>query len=249
MKKIFLSATNLTAISLILLILPIASALDFNFSAPGQINIQEPFSVSIYSQTSESYDVKIYVVNSSNNILSESDNNGWKSSIYYIKNSFPKVSTYDIRAIKAQKDTEICVRMRKTGTEKTTPASCMPIIILNENSSNIQEANSEKEVAENPKNLSGTLKTDSNQENKPDNNNKNDIPEQEQTHAINEQQEKQISSIKSQPIKEDKIILNSRKKLQEEVFVTKSERFRISLIYAFTFFIVVILVFLAWRRL
>ena len=110
----------LTAISLICL--PLASSLELSFNYPKDVKINKEFTVSIEADSSEQYDVKVFVHKSKddkidrNEYISEIYNDGWKDSYLYIKGSFPEQSNYKIRVTSSPGQQEICARLRKTGS-------------------------------------------------------------------------------------------------------------------------------------
>ena len=97
------------------LIIPVF-ALDFELNSPERVDVNESFSVTINAQTSEIYDVKVFVEDSDEKLISEIYNDGWKNPRYYILSAFPEQSKFDIRILSAE-DYSICARLRKT--EKT----------------------------------------------------------------------------------------------------------------------------------
>ncbi len=108
---------SLYFVVLIVLLLQLASAIEFSFDSSS--NGDGEFDVSLNSGTNEKYDVKIYAFNGDKSdkeseIFSENENK-WKSSYYYLKSVFPDESNFKIRAKNISKEWQICVRLRKSG--------------------------------------------------------------------------------------------------------------------------------------
>jgi len=107
-------------ISLILLLIPLSSSLEFNFSSPVSIELNETFKVSISLDTQENYDVKIFVHNSSDSSISRAEiismilADKWQDSWLYIPSSFPSKKEYELKVTESSGDRELCVQLRKT---------------------------------------------------------------------------------------------------------------------------------------
>jgi hypothetical protein len=110
-------------ISIILFILIYSSdAFDFSFELPASIKLNEEFSVSINLETSEVFDVKIIVHNSSddkitsNEVISRIYKDGkWNSAWKYLSSAFPKEKSFRIIIFTNPGVRKICVRLRKVG--------------------------------------------------------------------------------------------------------------------------------------
>lgn len=90
----------------------------FSLDSPETIYINESFDVSIFSDDSSIYDIKIIIQNENKEIISQIYNDGWKNPRYYIKSSYPEVSLYKIKAISLSENANICLRWRKSGNTK-----------------------------------------------------------------------------------------------------------------------------------
>src|SRR3989338_560791 len=90
--------TILTAINFFSLI-PLSSALDFQFISQAEANAKESFQASINAETSDIYDVKIFVEDSNKKIVSEIYSDIWKSGFYYLKSVFPEKKEFKVRII------------------------------------------------------------------------------------------------------------------------------------------------------
>jgi len=146
-------------------LLPLVFALDISLNAPSEASVNEPFSVSISSDSSEAYDVKIYVKNSSDAVLSDIFNGTWKSSRYFINNAFPSVTSFNLRIEKYSEIAEICIKFRLSEKRSSapTPEKCIPIRIINAKEGT--DASAKKEDSPSGSESSG-LKNDSPESNK-----------------------------------------------------------------------------------
>jgi hypothetical protein len=126
--KIIISFTIiLTVISL----LPAVSA-EVNLSSQSEVKLNEEFSVRISSDLSGVYDVKIYIRNESEAILSEIFDGDWKNSRFYINEAFPAKNTFSLRAFSYSSESHLCGKLRlseKRKTKSPTPESCIKISI------------------------------------------------------------------------------------------------------------------------
>ena len=217
-----------TAISiLLLLVLPLASALEFTFNSPESAALNATFSVSISASSSDSHDVKIFVLDKSTaRIISEVYSDGWKNPYYYLKSAFPGKSNFDVRITSSSSNAEICARMRKSGASAYSE-KCNTIAVGSSDSSadtnEVQESSDEEEVEEN--------KTLLKKAPSPDFVPANIVKEDSSPIAVADN---------------EKIVLNS---VEKSSFVTKEEKMRLYAVYAFTFLAMVIVVFIIMRKL
>lgn len=127
-KKTILFIIILTAISQV-------TALEITFDSSNEININEEFTISINADSSETHDVKIFVHNSEDEeikaeeYISEIYKDDWKNPWYYLSESYPEQTQYQIRVIESPGEREICVRLRKSDS-KTFNTECKPLIVL-----------------------------------------------------------------------------------------------------------------------
>ena len=211
----------------------LVSAFNFTLESPSEVSIDEQFTANILFDSSETYDVKITIIDKSNSQLSQIYNDGWKSPFYYIKEAFPDRKSFEIKAIKYSEDSKICCRLRKP--EKTTYSEvCNPIKLI-QNAKNTEEV-SEKEAKTTQKN--STKETISEKVNqttsaqKSNSNNGSFIP---------------LSNTQVQ--ENNKIILSPNSNKQGTIFTTKQEKFRLGIVYAFTILCVILIILLALRKL
>ena len=212
----------------------VTSALEISLDFPDSVNLNEEFTVTINADTSETHDVKIFVHSSpdakieSSEYISEIYNSNWKNPWYYLKETFPDKKDYQIKVTKFSQTAEICVRLRKTGTNDFG-AQCKPIIIKESNQVNEQQEKSS---------------TSSTKESA-DINNKDKITEQDNEKSV-------FDSAATSSNNDNKIIINSPTSKQEttqKIFITKQEKIRLGVVYIFTVFCLIIIILLVLRRL
>ena len=95
--------------------LSLVSGIEFDFDYPSEIQADEEFEVLINFETTEIYDVKIYVyddVKASSEIW---DGSAWKSTHFYLKDVFPNQKKFRLKAYDIG-ETDICVQLRKSGS-------------------------------------------------------------------------------------------------------------------------------------
>jgi len=224
---------KLMAISILLLLLPLTSAIDFAFNHPSSISINESFSISLSATTSDTYDVKIFIqINGKEARISEIYNDGWKNSYYYVTSAFPEKSEFEIRVKNYSDNAVICARLRKTGTTSPTYTNCSAITI------NEPESSSNEETPETNEEQDNSTTNIQRQETKEDftpaiaDNNQQSVP--------SSQDDSQINS-------PEKIFLNS-KASSSEPFISSDEKLRLIAAYSFTAIAIVIIIFLVMKK-
>lgn len=193
--------------------------------------MNESFKPSITADTSEIYDVKIFIQNENKEIISQIYNNGWKNPRLYLKSAFPDRSEFEVKAISFSEKTEICVRLRKVG-KTSFEEKCNPISII---SNSI-----EKEIKTENNNSRQEKQSDSNKIAKNINNSKLEY------NALS------IIMPNSTIVEdnEEKIILNNNLELTNpRSFTTKYQKQQFFIIYIFTAFCVIIIILLALKKL
>ena len=242
----------LTAISLYIIINFSATtkALDFTFNYPETIELNETFIFSIKAATSENYDVKIFVKDENEKIISEIFSNGWKNPFFYLKEVFPKQSDFKIHIVKSATEYIICARLRKSGRsqfeEKCNKINISPINreIKQKNAIEQEEIRINKiEENDETSKLESQLETSNKNENEKE-------PLRSEISTINDIQEKITGEIIEKNKDKEKIILNSNSKSEEnKIFTTRYEVQKQFILYAFLAFCVLLIIFLAIRRL
>ena len=206
--------------------MPLISALEFSFISPESANIEESFNVEIQADTSDIYDIKIFIENEESKIISEIEYEGWKNPFYYIKSAFPGKKEFQIKALFAG-NYEICARLRQSG-KSSFDEKCNSIKINSSKEGKEQEIKKEETASE----------TNSNKDNKTEKvKTKEDIAIQAKAQNIN------LPS-------NEKIILKANNPTQSvQEFTSKKERIRNTIIYSFTAFTVLLIIILALRKL
>ena len=142
MKKESLFTMKFMVISLLIILIPLSSALNFDFSYPKEVSVNETFSVSIDLESTKTFDVKIFVHQVNNKTIARSDilsntlNKGkWQSSWFYISSAFPETKDYQINVNSQADNSEICVQLRESNKSSFTKI-CKQIIITSDSYSN-----------------------------------------------------------------------------------------------------------------
>jgi len=211
----------------------IVSALEFSFSSPGSVEVEEEFEVTIDYETEDLYDVKIFVYEDEiSNIVSKVyHDEEWKNPFYYLQDVFPAEKTFKIKVIDFIGDTEICVRLREANETSGYDQSCTAIEIGEaEESENADEENN------------GDGESDNDESNGDDN-----------LIQDNGQEFDQLSDTLNE---KGKIILNSPieniekgEETGDKVFISKQERLRFFIVISFLVLAVVLIILLALRKL
>ncbi len=256
-------------ISIFIFLIYSVNALEFSFDGPSSVKIKEEFVVKIYASTSEIYDIKVYVKDKNNDVLSEIYDGNWKSAFYFVKESFPSKTEYNARVTKISNSYELCVKLRKTG-KTTTNEKCSSLDVDQTSSNSPSDSETNPNSESTSKSSESEIVKDSNKEKE---NNKKDV---EKNNNLNEKGENDNDISKdldnntdtSPQIKnqitnnsiqqdnqdniEEKIFLNKPNKdnLQSPYSIsTKEDTFRTYLIIAFSLFAVIITILLAMRKL
>ncbi len=216
------------------------SAEDFSFSAPDNVVLNSSFEVVINSNLTEIHDVKIYIQNEQNATVSQIENEGWKSSFYYYKSIFPQKKLFNIRAVKYTDRAEICVRLRNTQSQKSSPPICIPIkISLSPIAQELNEETSDSGLNEANEEI--------------DDENNSDIESEIEAESTTQEINIENENLEKESMQLDKIHLNPRNQSytpnKSSVFITKTERLRLFAVYGFSIFAVILLVLLAWKKL
>ncbi len=216
---------TVTSFVILLMFISSASALVFDFDYPAQVQINESFSVSLSAETTNTYDVKIFISNNDDKIISQIYNEGWKNPYYYVKAVFPEKSEFDVRVINYSSEATICARLRKTDSSSFSE-ECGSIEIAEE--------------AEEPEEQSGPEEnnTPSEQEAKPD----FVSSHSGSTETLEQSEDKGAEE-------PERIHLNPQARRSSDKFITKDEKLRLFALYAFTGLVVLIVIFLIFKKL
>jgi hypothetical protein len=215
-----LSTIILTAINF-----PLISAIELQLDSPEFVKLEEAFSTEISADTTEDHDVKIFIRNNEDNLISEIFSDGWKNPYYYLKEAFPEQSEFKIQALETGKH-EICLRLRQTG-KTSFDEKCNEIEIL-EKEEKQEELQSTEDISE--KIEEPTKKQLESNENK----------------LINQIENTSYTKLTNP---NEKIILNSRLNNPDIKFTTKKGNLRSGILYTFTAFCVIIIILLALKKL
>ena len=237
-KKIRLFIIILTVISLI----PISLALDFSLDSPDSVNQDEEFIVTINSNETDTYDVKIFVEDPSSSpktisqIFNE-DEEKYQNSYFYLKEIFPQQSEFKIKITKAG-NWEICARLRKSSPSFPI---CNPITVEENQNEETQEENEEAEQDAEEEQDNEEIEQNIEEEN---------TTQPEDTSK--EESEKQLENPTISPTSQEPIFLNQ--KIEEnpkasQVLRTKQEKILLYIVYAFTLFTIIIIILLALKKL
>lgn len=214
--------------------LEFSAALEFSFTSPDEIEAETEFEVQILAEASETYDVKIYVFDDAQQYCEIYDGTAWRGPYRYISESFPSQTTYRLISHYIG-ETEICVQLRKTGGSNFDKL-CKPITISGSSGGNNNQNNQTNETSGN-----------NNQENDEGQNNQ-EINNQENMQENIQQEPIQLSDNNEQ-VNNERIVLNSPKESEDASFMTDEQKFRVWILYGFTFLCLVIIILLALRRL
>ncbi len=114
----------------------------FSLTSPETIYVNESFDVSINSEDSSTYDIKIFIENENEEIISQIYNNGWKNPRYYINSAYPQILTYKIRATSPSENANLCLRWRKPDNTKYDE-TCQNITVIESLGKNYETVNNE----------------------------------------------------------------------------------------------------------
>ena len=227
MRNIIWFIITLTAIS------QLSSALTISLDSPGSAGIEEEFSVSYEADSSETFDVKIFVHSSEDTSIQRSEyiseiyDSDWKDSWYYIKEAFPERKEFMMRALNSPGDRSICVRLRKTGTD-VVHTECTTIEILEQSQTQTMEQHEEDDEPD-----------------EIENNVLEDRDEKIQQLTKPEQSAEQLPK----KIQQEKILLNSPKNELSEEITTSSQKKLNWIIYSFLGLCIFIIILLSLKRL
>ena len=208
----------------------LTSALDFELNSPESAELNASFQVLITAETSETYDVKIFVQDNEEKIISQIFNEGWKNPFYYLKSIFPQQKEFKIQINKFSENAQICARLRKSGSSS-----------FNEKCNEMKIIKNQQESEEKPEQVNEN-KSNKTKESKQENKSTDTLKQ-------NISQEQEIKNINYQTQDNEKIILNSKSQDAKKIFTTKNEKIRIWVIYSFTALCIIIIILLALKRL
>lgn len=133
--------TVIRLILILLFLLPLASSIDLEITAPEEAIINENISIQIHYTSNELHDVKIFIQEKNEIISKIYSENQWKNPFYYLRSSFPKQTSFTVKAIQESQKAELCVRLRKTG-ETIYIQTCQEITLIS-SQVNVEESKSD----------------------------------------------------------------------------------------------------------
>lgn len=233
MERLFITILTVTSF---FLLLPLCSAVSFNFSSPSSVEANTEFSISLTAETSgsDTYDVKAFVNTDSKTSSEIYDpvKSSWQSPYYYVKSIFPSQREFKLKAYFVG-ETKICVRLRKTNSSASTEV-CNPITV--------------KPSTNSPSDGSTTSS--------PENNSKHLTPKNLSSQSsVLPNSSSSIQPAPSQPNElqdTGRIVLAPKSKIittNPDIFVTKQEKTRLYIILAFTLLCITIIILLSLRLL
>ena len=107
-----------------------AATMQFSLDSPNEVYLEKEFPVSVESDSSDVFDIKIYIYQASKE-YSEIYNDGWKSPNYYINEAFPEQKEFRIIAHK-ELEGQICLKARNSDSKKIQEV-CNPINVIKSN--------------------------------------------------------------------------------------------------------------------
>lgn len=222
---------KLTAISfsvfVFLFCISLSSAITFQLNSPQNATQNVSFQVSLSAETSDVYDVKIFIYKDSKSFSEIFNGSSWTNSYNYLLSRFPQIRDYQVVSHFVG-DTSICARLRKSESSSFTEV-CQPIKITFSNKE--ENPNPAEEEQENQEDDEENITTPKYYTKEPD-----FIPET------------QVAQVSQDSSESDRIVLNSAQK-PKETFISKQEKTRLYAVYAFTAFAIVIIILLALRKL
>lgn len=225
------TVTNL--IFSIFLLSSIVSA-SITLQAPSSVVLQDSFTVSIAADTIENNDVKIYIRNDSDAILSEIKEGDWKNGRYYINDAYPQTKEFTLRAITFSNSAHLCAKLRLSEKRKTkppTPESCTSINLdqsVTSPSKPSPQKTSTKEIVDEET----PIKKSSSKKN---------ISQQSSTSPPTQVQQSSLPQTTQEDIKEEKILLNTLSPTGKVIF-TPEEKTHLGVMAAFFVFAAGILI-------
>jgi len=231
--------------------LSFASALDIVLDYPREVYLNESFAVILMLSPSEAYDVKLYVENESGSIISETKQDGWKSSFYYSKSAYPNQTSFLLRITKPFAHVQLCVRLRKPEKTTATAPSCYPLILTAYTFPS--QHNTSQSDSMPSSDVPSPISLIPQEENTPPSftQNKSTFPLNSPSTSPTPQET--IPSLQrveqSKETTNKRIVLETPSIYQRTVFITKEERLRLGIVYTFTFVIIAFLILLSRKRL
>lgn len=207
-----------------------AYAATVDITAPNEVAVGEEFTIHVTYLEDTVYDVKAFVQSTSDNkTLSEIFSSGkWTSPFKYLIGVYPETKTFSIRVKNFSSASDLCVRMRKSGTS-AFKEGCRTLAIRGEkNQDETQSSNS---------NSSEDIESE-------------DRDESEKRSSKSATQTTGYVPLATPPIEEKpaKIVLQPLNP-SSETLITKEEKIRQTVIYSFAAFCILLIILLSFNKL
>ena len=220
--------------------------MEFSLDAPGKVQVNESFSVGVSADTTDDYDVKLFVHGGEySDILSEIEKNGeWSNPYYYVKGVFPGQKAFTLRVLEGEGERELCGRLRKSGGSGFDQTCVNLTVFAGEG-----DPGDDSDEGDDGNGGEGT---DSDEN---DSDEDGDSEERGEDLGEESELERRVEErgISGWVVQDEQIVFNpdssSSGVSEAEVFVTSSERKRLWLIYGFTGLTLVVVLLLSLRKL
>lgn len=221
-----------------------SSAIDFTMISPDEVLEGGEFDVTINADTTDTYDIKIFVTNEAGkygraNIVSEIYFDGqWKDPWFYLPGVFPQHTSFQNRVLNFSGETEICGQLRLNG-QSTYTRVCNPLTVNgNSGSSNSNNEN--------------TNNQNSNEDEEGDEDNSSSLDVEGSSQSPQSVDLNSLAVDAPAPAPSKKIVLNApsketKSKIQGET--TVESKVRTSVVYGFIGLCVILIILLALKKL
>jgi len=242
---------RLAIILILLILMPLSTAIDFTIQAPNQADINQEFTVIISSAETETHDIKIFIYKDTvSNIISEIKSEGsWKNPYYYLKEVFPTNKEFTIKVIEEPGERELCARLRQTG-KSAYSQQCQAITISSQSTPTDNDGNNQDNQQPDPEPDNDELSQNTDSDDQP-----SSAPSTTPTAQVTNQPEpsntaQDLSDINS-PSSQEPIFLNptSTQSTQPQTYTTSEGKKPIYILIGFTILCVIIIILLALRKL
>lgn len=95
-----------------LFLFPMISAINISIDYPGEVYVNENFTLEINTDSIQLYDVKVDIISKDKRISKIYYDGKWKSTMYYTKMSLKENASYQLKLEEKAKEAEIIVKLR-----------------------------------------------------------------------------------------------------------------------------------------
>jgi len=121
----------LVLLFLFLFCLNFVSAININFDFPEKIYQNTEFNVEINDvDVAGTYDVKVYILNENEKIVSRIYAEKWQSSMYYFNSAYPSQNSFNLIVENYTGSGKLCVKLRPSGKSSGLEEVCKDITVL-----------------------------------------------------------------------------------------------------------------------